>query len=537
MPTEHNSLYATGRLTRIVSLLGCILIYALLVRFYFPFPSTVEDSFIVYRYAAHFSAGHGLSWNIGMPHDQGTTGIAWVVMVGTVQTLFHNDPTQAAGYLGLGFGAVTIVLLYLALRRALRANQGYLALTGSLALALTPVFSRHAGSGIDTSLAFLVFAESVYLAMRLPVHRPAVAVALTALAAGLSYLARPDATVFCCSALVMVILMEAPAQSLLLAGAAVVSSVVIVAAETIAIGRYFTTALPLPVYLKISFLELAQNPKLLQQTWRWVMSFQLQLFSTAAIWLAFIALAAASDSKALPRRVRAVLAGALVFYIYLFAVLPIMNFGMRYQAPLLVPLIFAGIVALGGLIGTPGSAGRGRLAAVGALCAVVAFYSFGQAAEMKIAARQATDDHASFMLLGERLRQLPAVRIASTEAGKLAYFSDAPFVDLIGLNDTFVALHHTAPDYDERLERYLASTTGYPDVYARQAGGSGPYADLCTYPRIIARYDYIGNMAGQWPEVFVRRDSEHATRLRELLVGVINAPAPGSAAGCSAASH
>ena len=118
MPPEHNSLYATGRLTRIVSLLGCILIYALLVRFYFPFPSTVEDSFIVYRYAAHFSAGHGLSWNIGMPHDQGTTGIAWVVMVGTVQTLFHNDPTQAAGYLGLGLGAVTIVLLYLAARCA-----------------------------------------------------------------------------------------------------------------------------------------------------------------------------------------------------------------------------------------------------------------------------------------------------------------------------------------------------------------------------------------------------------------------------------
>src|ERR1039458_2508462 len=391
MPTEHDSLYKTSRITRIVSLAGCILIYVLLVRFYFPFPSTVEDSFIVYRYAAHFSAGHGLSWNIGMPHDQGTTGIAWVVLVGTVESLFHGDPPQAAGYLGMALGAITIVLLYLALRRTLRADQGYLALTGSLALALTAVFSRHAGSGIDTSLTFLVFSASVYIAVRLPVHRPVAAVALTALATGLSYLARPDATVFCFSALVMVILMEAPAKRLLLAGEAVVSSVVIVAAETIAIGRYFTTVLPLPVYLKISFLELAQNPKLLQQTWRWVMSFQLQLFSTAAIWLAFIALAAAGDSKALPRRVRAVLAGALVFYIYLFAVLPIMNFGMRYQAPLLVPAIFAGIVALGALIGTPGSAGRGRLAALGALCAFFVFYTSGQAAEVKTAARQATD--------------------------------------------------------------------------------------------------------------------------------------------------
>lgn len=535
MLNEHDSLYETGRITRIFSLAGCILIYAFLVRFYFPFPSTVEDSFIVFRYAAHFSAGQGLSWNIGLPHDQGMTGIAWVVLVGTVQSLFHSDPQQAAGYLGMGVGAVTIVLLYLALRRTLRPDQGYLALTGSLALALTPVFARHAGSGIDTSLAFLVFSASVYIAMRLPAHRPAVAVALTALAAGLSYLARPDSTVFCISALVMVIVLEAPAKRWRLAGAAVVSSVLILAAETTGIGQYFTTALPLPVYLKVSFVELAQNPRILQQSWRWVMSFQLQFFGTAAIWLAFVTLAMAGNLNALPRRVKAVLAGVLVFYTYLFAVLPIMNFGMRYQAPLLVPVIFGGTVALGCLIGAPGRAGRGRPAAVSALCVVVALYSFGQAAEMKIAARQAIDDHASFRLLGERLRQLPGVRIASTEAGKLAYFSDAPFVDLIGLNDTFVALQHSAPDYGDRLEHYLASTTGYPDLYARQAGGSGLYADLCTYPRIIARYDYIGNVDGGWPEVFVRRDSEYAAKLRDLLAGVIDSPAAGSGAGCSAA--
>src|SRR5262245_34153742 len=79
----------------------CVVTYIFFVRFYYPFPSTVEDSFILFRYADHFAAGYGLSWNLGGSRAQGLTGVLWVVLLGLTTKITGLSAPLAAGYVGI----------------------------------------------------------------------------------------------------------------------------------------------------------------------------------------------------------------------------------------------------------------------------------------------------------------------------------------------------------------------------------------------------------------------------------------------------
>ncbi len=492
-PSEQIQAPALKRqsLTHGFGLLLSICIYAFFVRFYFLFPSTVEDSYIVFRYASHFAAGHGLSWNVGLPHDQGMTGLAWSLIIGTAERVTGKDPAILAGYLGIFFGSVTILVLYTAITRLLPAGKRLLGLVGAFALAFTPIFQRHSANGLETVLAFLAFSLTIYLATILPTSSLRKAVAVTTLACGVAYLIRPDAPAFTLSVLCAAIFIDT--RKISWVAVAALASIAFVGLETAVMRSYFTTALPLPFYLKISFAELLHSHSLLQKIILWVLSFQVGFFSAITIWLGFVLLAAVKG-RALPPRAQAILYGAIVFYLYLFTVLPVMNFEMRYQSPLLVPSICVGTVAIGLLVEPFESLTRNQRISFIGLCCVVVLATFGEASTLKSAVVELHNDHLVVGAVGKVLRQFPDVKIASTEAGMLAYDSDDRFFDLVGLNNTFVALNHNRPNYGALLENDLASDFGYPDVYVRKATETANYADLCNYPSILAKYSYLGTL-------------------------------------------
>jgi hypothetical protein len=497
---------------------GCLLLYGAFVRYYLNFPSTVEDSFILFRYASHLASHAGLSWNVGCPHEQGMTGVAWVSLIGTIEGFVHKDPAVIAGYAGIVVGCCTIVFLYLALRRALPVHDRYIAFVGSLALSLTPIFLRHAASGMETELTFLIFSLTVYLAVIVPTHRPLVALIWTVLLSMSSFLIRPDAPLFCLSVLVPIVFLQTSHRRVAWAVAALLSSIAMIGAEILVIAGYFTTALPLAAYIKISAVELLHNPHMLKILVPWVLSFQLDFFSTIAVWVVFVALVSIRGWKQLPERVWAGLFGALMFYLYLFTVMPVMNFDLRYQAPLIVPLIFGGTVALGSLIRTLRGSQRSGRPFIAALCLVLILYSFGDLSRMKADVRDSAKDHAAFKSLALKVGQLHGIKVASTEAGVLAYYSDAKFLDLIGLNNSIVALNHNKQGYGNLLDHYLSSSFGYPDLYVRAVGGSGPYADFCTFPSIMARYDYLGVLTqDRSTQIFILRNGSYSLQLRNLL--------------------
>lgn len=96
-----------------------------------------------------------------------------------------------------------------------------------------------------------------------------------------------------------------------------------------------------------------------------------------------------------------------------------------------------------------------------------------------------------FQSLATSLQGIDNLHIASSEAGKFAYFSiPSRFFDTIGLNNEFVVANFESEDYPERLSEHFEEI-GFPDVYARRMSGigAGPYAYLEILPEFESRYD------------------------------------------------
>jgi hypothetical protein len=311
------------------------------------------------------------------------------------------------------------------------------------------------------------------------------------------------------------------------------------------LGHYFTTSLPLPAYLKLSVVGNISHPTILKQLLPVVFSLQAELCSAISVWLVLLLLAALLSKNPLDVRTKAISTGTLAFFVYLFAVVPIMNLEMRYQAPLLIPAIFVGIASLATLIqtysGTSRTHGLSRLG----LYVVLILGTFGTIPSIKSETRDNAHDHQIFKPLGIELSRIPDLSIASSEAGVLAYYSDGRFLDLIGLNNTFVSLNHKKPGYDTALDNYLATDFGYPDLYVRKIGYVDTYADLCSFPKIISRFRFVGEIAGAGsPGLFVLKVGPNANKLMQVITHLHMLPSPRpdgtlpttTAEGCAAAT-
>ncbi len=529
-----------------LGLLCSVLVFAFSVRFYLGFPSTVEDSFILFRYAKHVALGEGLTWNPGLPRDQGMTGVAWATLVGAVLRAVGGDIPRVAGYLGIVTGSCTLAVFYLALRRFLEHRSPFFPLVGVAALAFSPYFQRHAASGMETVLTFFVCALTVYLAVSLPTRGMFAAIGATGTLSFLSFLIRPDAPLFCLAVLVPFVYWNSANNRSRNAALALFTGLAAVGVAAFLLGKYFSTVLPLPVYLKLSFFELVRHPAALRMIVPPVLKFQTEFFTAASIWIACCLFTLLGYPKSLDISVKALIVGTITFYLYLFTVVPIMNFDMRYQSILLVPTVFVGTVSLAELTGGLRSQQRSpaRKLQLEALCLTCVFSQIGVADTLKSETIEGKVDHEIFKPLGQQLSTIRGLKLASSEAGVLAFYSDGRFLDLIGLNNTFVALNRRDPRYATLLDRYMATTFGYPDLYVRKIVYVDPYADLCTMPEIISRYDFAGEVNGAGsPGLFLLRDSPASPRIRHIIENLgmqtalrPNHPAPLTAAeGCAAA--
>jgi len=502
----------------LLGLACCVLVFLCIVRFYFAFPSTVEDSFILFRYARHLSAHQGLSWNPGMPRDQGLTGVAWATLVGLILRVFGGEAPRIAGYLGLTLGCCTLVVFYRALRGILRDAPPYTAVVGTFSLALSPYFQRHTASGMETVLTFLLFAMILLVTVEAPMERAWFASGMTVQLSVVSFLIRPDAPLFCLGVLIPLIFWKATANRMRRAALTFLLSVGAIVMIAALLGRYFATALPLPAYLKLSAMDVIRHPRAFLPLVPVVLTFQIQLCSVTCVWIVLFLLWVKGSTGPTDARMKAIVFGTGAFFLYLFTVVPIMNFAMRYQSPLLIPILFAGTVSLTALLRRSQVAGYSRRVAAAAVCLVLICSQMGAELELRSEVRENAREHFILKPLGEQLRAMPGVKVTSSEAGVLPYFSDSTFLDLIGLNNTFVALNKKKAGYDQLLDRYLATQFGYPDLYVRKIVWVDPYADLCGDPAIIARYDFAGEVNGAGsPGLFVLRGSPYADRLRTMI--------------------
>lgn len=127
-------------------------------------PYTVDDAYIVARYATRLADGRGYTMNDG-PATDGITGPLWIVP-GYLARLVGADPIVASKVVGLACGVLAVGLLIAQVRhravgtRAVWTSAAFLALSGTVGI--------WSVAGLETGAAILAVTVALLAAVRRP---------------------------------------------------------------------------------------------------------------------------------------------------------------------------------------------------------------------------------------------------------------------------------------------------------------------------------------------------------------------------------
>lgn len=151
-------------------------------------PYTVDDAYIVARYALRLANGQGYTWNPG-PATDGVTGPAWL-LPGVVAAACGYDPVIAAKVVGLCCAAIAACVCIA--EQAKRARGRRLAWITAILLLCQPSLGGSGSSGLETGAATL----ALTLAARAALARPLQLIRLGLCVGMLAWL-RPELALAC----------------------------------------------------------------------------------------------------------------------------------------------------------------------------------------------------------------------------------------------------------------------------------------------------------------------------------------------------
>lgn len=148
-------------------------------------PYTVDDAFIVARYAANLVAGHGYAFNAGGRASDGVTGPLWLAPF-LIASLANVDAIAIAKLVGTACMAAAASLFVATLAR--RAGGRVAAWSAAVVVAVSPSLGTWGAAGLETGAAALAFALAAWGALR----RPAPHAVVAGLAVGALAWLRPE---------------------------------------------------------------------------------------------------------------------------------------------------------------------------------------------------------------------------------------------------------------------------------------------------------------------------------------------------------
>lgn len=460
----------TRRFRRFIPVAGAIAVLtwlAALRRF------VLDDAFISFRYADHLARGLGLVWNPGEAVE-GYTNFLWTVWMALPHGL-GADPVVFAWTSGLVLFTLGLGVTYLMARRLL----GELAAWAVLLLVGThPTFSAYATGGLETQLQAVLFVTAVWLALVLGEEggwRPAPAALLSLLFAA-ALLTRLDSGVMVAivggATVVELGRSPLPARARArVAAALTVPALLVVGVWLLWKLHMYGAILPNTFHVK------TDGGGALAQGLGYV-----RHFSFSYLYVLFAALAgifARRLLRAADRRLVAPAALAVAWTGYLAWIGgDFMEFRMFVPiVPILMTLMVFVVFAV-----TRSRAVRVALLlllAAGSVRHALYFTRVDGIDEIRSLAEMIESPARDWDGVGRRLGELfdrpdCAVVIATTAAGAIPYYSRLETVDMLGLNDRYVARHgrqlgdrvgHTrmAP-LDYLLERRVDLIAGHPWV-------------------------------------------------------------------------
>jgi hypothetical protein len=490
-------------------------------------PLTLDDAYMVLRYAKQIIAGHGHAWNPDGVQVFGATGSLHLGLVTLLEWLLplpdsHVVSLASVLFALLGLAALARVSVLL-LRSRLR-ERPWLVTAGVLLLVLPQrLFISQAFSGMDAVSA--LFANSLVGGAALWLGRTGSTRALCAAvgAALLAILARPDDGLYAVLTPAIAVALGGPRPRLPLLLKLGAALAVMLAAYLGVATLIFGDPLPLPFYAKSVgyFAEYSAA-----RAWN---PFE-YLGLILAMWLPALFVIVFGVTRRTAAEVIALLAPVALTFTYYFSVVQIMGVGARYYVPATPFAVLAALVVLDDLFARA-DGGAETLRALALRWPLALALSVGAPTVLHDAETlygvQPSDQLPTFPAtcyerpavgllppasydeiiaeLGQLLSHSPpGLRVALSEHGRIGAAAPQVFLDdLIALHDPEFA--HHGFDADVELAR-KPDAIWMPHYFFVQV-----WHDLVANPRLWADYDV-------WPDAFlfgfaIRRDSPHHDEL------------------------
>ncbi len=391
-----------------------------------------EDAAILMRYAEHLAQGHGIVWNIGEKPVDGATDFLYMVVVAGVAKA--GVPVESAARLvSLIAHLLTVALVYLGIRQ-LHGSSRWLALASAAYLAAGPG-AAYIATGFGTPFFALFACGTWYWATRLSQgdKRP-LAAGMFAVFGLFMGLTRPEGVLFAIFMLVAVTYMLGFRQSRGIILRFVAIFVLLGGTYFLWRWAYFGHPLPNPYYVK--------GREVL-----YLYSLSLSIRYVALLLLPFIPVLAAGYVFWAPdvvRRTTFLLIPVLAFTAVWIFLANTMNYYMRFQYPILPLVLLSWPPLFEQLLrqiqwrrhldsGVPWHA---RLAIVAALFALGGAY-YLYALHGRFGNNSRDSRYNVGMLLSAYADK--DYTIAASEAGLIPFYSRWRSIDVLGLNDQWVA--------------------------------------------------------------------------------------------------
>jgi len=400
-----------------------------------------DDAFISFRYAEHLAQGKGLVWNEGY-RIEGFTNFLWSLMI-AAGIYLGLEPVLFSQILGLLFFIVAILSIYKITGLVFKSND--LALLTVLLTGINFTFSSYAACGLETMMQTGLILLAVHLSLKISeeIGKNRLRLFSLSIILSIALLTRLDSAVFI--AVILLFLLYCAIKSLYSLKIKLISFLICALPLIIIVGfwlywkwNYFGDFLPNTYYIKAGnavyfsyglkyiYIFLFSNmlilfpvlfvlslPKLLPViNAKWIF-----MITLTACWLAYI-IKIGGDFMEF-RFMVPILPFIIILYIWL-----IFNVVLqRFIRVILILMIFIGFLH--------------HMLTFGGITFVTEIASFK---ELSAQVESKNINWADIgKILGRDLNYHPDVTIAVTAAGAIPFYSKLRAIDMLGLNDKWIA--------------------------------------------------------------------------------------------------
>lgn len=430
----YNSLVTTNSAKTLTIIILCLLVLAFNNRF------IQDDAFISFRYAENFAQGHGLTWNTNETEPvEGYTNFLWTLLIAAAIAM-NGDPVVWSMILGFIFGLGTLVFTYRASLKIYKSRPT--ALLSVFLLGTNYTYSSYMTGGLETQLQTFLFIVSLYVSISLlspnPNARPS-RYALLSVIFSLAVMTRLDSVLVC--GILFVAVSYALYMSKHTYKEKLNNFISLIAPGALIVGTWFLFKLSYygDILPNTYYLKAASNTSLSRGLF-YVYSF----FSEYGLFL-FLVIGAVYFRKFFSKtNFKLILTG--IICIWLLYVIKVSGDFMEYRFIVpIMPLIYILVSVI--ISSMPSWKSK---AIVVYFLLIFSFYhatwferTNGIESISELHAH-VVDERENWKAVGQTLGAIfsdahPPVIIGVTTAGAIPYYSKLPSIDMLGLNDKWVA--------------------------------------------------------------------------------------------------